>query len=236
MPTIMSNSKITILAVSTHPDDVEAGMGGSIIKFLKSGHDVHIVDLTNGEPTPHGTPEKRREECEKATGLLGVSDRTNLDLPNRFLFDNIESRNKLAEVIRRVRPHIMFLPYWEDAHPDHIQAIQIGEAARFYAKLTKTDLAGEPWYPGRILYYLWSHQRVHISSAFIVDISEEFESKVEAAKSYKSQYAYSEERWQIVNRTMHSCGQYFGSLIGTRYGEPFASREKIGLRDIRDLI
>ena len=233
---LMSNSKITILAVGSHPDDVEAGMGGSILKFLKLGHEAHVVDLTNGEPTPHGTLELRSEECNKASALLGVSGRINLDLPNRYLFDNIESRNKLAEVIRRVRPHIMFLPYWEDSHPDHIQATQIGEAARFYAKLTKTDLAGEPWYPGRILYYLWSHQRIHLSPAFIVDISDEFENKVEAAKSYKSQYAYDEERWQDVKGAMHSCGQYFGSLIGVRYGEPFASREKIGLRDIRDLI
>ena len=232
----MSNSKITILAVGSHPDDVEAGMGGSIIKFLKLGHQVHIVDLTSGEPTPHGTLELRGEECNKASALLGVSGRTNLDLPNRYLFDNIESRNKLAEVIRRVRPHLMFLPYWEDSHPDHIQATQIGEAARFYAKLTKTDLAGEPWYPGRILYYLWSHQRVHLTPAFIVDISDEFENKVEAAKSYKSQYAYDEERWQTVKGAMLSSGLYFGSLIGTRYGEPFASREKLGLRDIRDLI
>ncbi len=232
----MSNSKITVLAVSPHPDDVEAGMGGSILKFLKLGHEVHIVDLTNGEPTPHGTPEIRSDECSKASALLGVSNRTNLDLPNRYLFDNKESRNKLAEVIRRVRPQIMFLPYWEDAHPDHIQATQIGEAARFYAKLTKTDLAGDPWYPGRIIYYLWSHQRVHISPAFIMDISDEFERKVEAVRSYNSQYAYNEERWMSVKRTMLSYGQYFGSLIGVRYGEPFASREKIGLRDISDLI
>ncbi len=77
---------------------------------------------------------------------------------------------------------------------------------------------------------------MHISPAFIVDISDEFENKVEAVKSYKSQYAYNEERWQTVNGTMQSCGQYFGSLIGTRYGEPFASREKFGLRDIRDVI
>ncbi len=232
----MSNPKTTILAVSTHPDDVEAGMGGSIIKFLKLGHEVHIVDLTNGEPTPHGTPELRRQECKKATTLLGVSGRTTLTLPNRYLFDNIESRNKVAEVIRKVRPDILFLPYWEDSHPDHIQATRIGEAARFYAKLTKTDLAGEPWYPGRIFYYLWSHQKVNLSPAFIIDISDEFEKKVEIVKSYKSQFAYSEEKWKGVNRKLYSYGQYYGLLIGTQYGEPFASREKIGLRDIRDLI
>lgn len=227
---------MTILAVGPHPDDVEGGMGGSILKFLKLGHKVHVVDLTNGEPTPHGTTEIRREECEKATSLLGLTSRTTLDFPNRYLFDNVETRGKVAEVIRKVRPDILFLPYWEDAHPDHIQTTMIGEAARFYAKLTKTDMAGGPWYPRRIFYYLWSHQKVHFSPAFVIDISEEFEKKVEVVKSYKSQFAYDEERWRQINGSLQASGQYYGGLIGTKYGEPFASREKIGLRDIGALI
>jgi bacillithiol biosynthesis deacetylase BshB1 len=232
----MANSKLIILAISPHPDDVEGGMGGSIIKFLKLGHEVHIVDLTNGEPTPHGTIETRRKECKKATDLLGLISRTTLNFPNRYLFDNVETREKVAEVIRKVRPDILFLPYWEDAHPDHIQTTQIGEAARFYAKLTKTDMAGEPWYPKRIFYYLWSHLRVHLSPAFIIDISDEFEKKVEVVKSYESQFAFNEEKWKHVNGSLHAYGQYYGALIGTPYGEPFASREKLGLRDIRELI
>ncbi len=233
---LMTDSKVTILAISPHPDDVEGGMGGSMLKFLKLGHKVHVVDLTNGEPTPHGTSEIRSKECEKATNLLGLTSRTTLDFPNRYLFDNVETREKVAEVIRMVRPEILFLPYWEDAHPDHIQTTKIGEAARFYAKLTKTDMAGEPWYPGRVFYYLWSHLRVHLSPAFIIDISDEFEEKVEIVKSYESQFAFSEEKWRHVNRTLHTYGQYYGALIGKPYGEPFASREKIGLRDIREII
>jgi N-acetylglucosamine malate deacetylase 1 len=232
----MTDSKLIILAIGPHPDDVEGGMGGSIIKFLKFGHEVHIVDLTNGEPTPHGTVETRHEECKKATDLLGLTSRATLDLPNRYLFDNIEARKKVAEVIRKVRPDILFLPYWEDAHPDHIQTTQIGEAARFYAKLTKTNMAGEPWYPRRIFYYLWSHLKVHIYPAFIIDISDEYEKKIEVVKSYESQFAFNAERWNSVNRSVHTCAQYYGSLIGTKYGEPFASREKLGLRDIRDLL
>ncbi len=165
-----------------------------------------------------------------------MSERTTLDLPNRYLFDNVESRNKVAQVIRKVRPDILFLPYWEDAHPDHLQATRIGEAARFYAKLSKTDLIGEPWYTGRIFYYLWSHQKVNLSPDFIIDISDEFEKKVEAVKTYKSQFVYNEERWKDVSRTLHSYGQYFGLLIGTQYGEPFVSREKLGLSDIRGIL
>jgi len=232
----MDDPKVTILAVGPHPDDVEGGMGGSILKFLELGHKVHIVDLTNGEPTPHGTEEIRRKECEMATNLLGLTSRVTLDFPNRYLFDNVESRKKVAEVIRNVRPDILFLPYWEDAHPDHIQTTKIGEAARFYAKLTKTDMTGEPWYPKRVFYYLWSHLRVHLSPAFIIDISGEYGKKVEVVRSYASQFTYDEERWRLINGSLQACGQYFGRLIGAQYGEPFACREKIGLRDIRDLI
>jgi bacillithiol biosynthesis deacetylase BshB1 len=232
----MTDSKFTVLAVSTHPDDVECGMGGSIIKLLKLGHKVHVVDLTNGEPTPHGEPELRRRECEMATNLLALTSRITLDFPNRYLFDNVEVRKKVAEVIRKVKPEILFLPYWEDAHPDHLQAAQIGEAARFYAKLTKTDMAGGPWYPKRIFYYQWTHLRVQFTPAFILDISDEFEKKVKVVKSYASQFAFSDDKWHSVSGLLHAYGHYYGELIGTRYGEPFACREKIGLRDIGGII
>ena len=109
--------------------------------------------------------------------MLGVKSRTVLDLPNRYLMDGIETRKKVATVIRKIRPQVLFLPYWIDAHPDHVQATQIGEAARFYAKLTKSDIPGEPCYPDHIFYYLCSHFRLHITPSFILDISREFEKK-----------------------------------------------------------
>jgi len=232
----MNDSQVTVLAVSPHPDDVECGMGGSIINFIKLGHEVHVVDLTNGEPTPHGTPEIRQRECDKATSLLGLTSRTTLDFPNRYLFDTIDVRKKVAEIIRKVKPEILFLPYWEDAHPDHVEAARIGEAARFYAKLTKTDMAGDSWYPRRILYYQWTHLRVQISPAFILDISDVFGKKVEVVKSYESQFAFTVDKWKCVNNSLHSYGQYYGELIGAHYGEPFVCREKIGLRDIGGLL
>lgn len=225
-----------ILTIGTHPDDVDAGMGGSIIKFSKTGHEVHIVDLTNGEPTPYGSPEKRKTEWEKASTILKCQSRTVLDLPNRYLFDSVDARKKVAEEIRRIKPDILFIPYWEDAHPDHIQATQISEAARFYAKLTKTDMKYEAWYPKHVFYYLWSHLNVHISPAFIIDISAEFDEKINATKAFQSQYMYSDEQWKRVEYKIHSICRYFGSLIGVQYGEPFASREKLGLNDIGDIV
>ncbi len=225
-----------ILTIGTHPDDIDAGMGGTIIKFSKIGHHIDVVDLTNGEPTPYGSPEIRKKEWEKASTLLKIQSRTVLDLPNRYLFDTVHARKKLAEEIRKLKPEILFLPYWEDAHPDHIQATQIGESAKFYAKLTKTDMQYEPWYPKHVFYYLWSHLNTHLNPAFIIDITAEFNEKILAVKAFQSQYMYSEEQWERVENKIISICQYYGSLIGVKYGEPFASREQLGLKDIRDLI
>ena len=225
-----------ILAVGPHPDDVEGGIGGTLIKLSRMGCDVHVVDLTNGEPTPHGSPEIRRSEWEQASAILGVRSRTVLDLPNRYLMDTIDARTKLAEVIRLKRPEIMLVPYWEDAHPDHVQATRIAEAARFYAKFTKTSMAGEPWYPARIFYYICSHLRVYMEPAFIFDVSDVHDLKMEACHTYQSQFAYDEERWKMIGGLIGAYGRYYGELIRVQFGEPFAAKEKLGLRDIRDVV
>ncbi len=139
----------TVLAIGAHPDDVEIGMGGTIAALVAAGHRVTILDLTNGEPTPMGSPERRRAESEEAARVLGVARRITLGLPNRYLEDTVENRTAVAEVIREVRPELLFIPYWVDAHPDHVAAERLSEAARFYAKLTKTEMRGEPFYPAR---------------------------------------------------------------------------------------
>ncbi|NQT21132.1 MAG: bacillithiol biosynthesis deacetylase BshB1 [Planctomycetes bacterium] len=226
----------TILAVGPHPDDVEGGIGGTIIKLSRMGYAVHIVDLTNGEPTPHGSPAIRKKEWEKSSEILGIESRTVLDLPNRYLMDSVEARIKLAEVIRLKRPDVMFVPYWEDAHPDHIQATKIAEAARFYAKLTKTDMAGEPWYPSKLFYYICSHLRVYMDPAFILDVSDVHKEKMIACKTYGSQFAYDEQRWKFISGLINAYGLYYGQLIRAEYGEPFAAKENLALSDIRDIL
>ncbi|MGQ3683835.1 MAG: PIG-L family deacetylase [Candidatus Loosdrechtia sp.] len=229
-------SMTTILAVGPHPDDIEAGMGGSIIKFVTLGYDVHLLDMTNGEPTPFGSPEIREKEWKQASALLGVKSRTVLDLPNRYLMDGIEARKKVAAVIRQVRPEVIFLPYWIDAHPDHTQTTLIGEAARFYAKFTKSDIPGDPCYPAQIFYYLCSHFRLHVMPSFVLDISREFEKKLAIAGVYQSQFAYDDARWEHISGAITAKNRYYGNLIRADYGEPFMSRELVGLKDIRDLL
>ncbi len=223
-----------VLAIGPHPDDVEIGMGGTLLVLRASGHDVAVCDLTNGEPTPIGTPERRSAEAREAAEVLGV-ERITLEMPNRYLLDSVEHRNQLAEVIRRVRPDLLFLPFWVDAHPDHVAAAALGEAARFYAKLTRTSIPGEPHYPPRVLHFFSTHYRIHVRPSFIVDVSAHLETKMRAVGAYRSQFG-PERGNEWILKEIRAHARYFGSLIGTEYGEPFASREEIGLRGLEQLL
>ena len=224
-----------LLVIGAHPDDVEIGMGGTIAASVRQGHRVTILDLTDGEPTPMGSPERRRAESEAAARALGVERRITLPLPNRYLVDTVENRAAIAEVIRDVRPEILFLPYGVDAHPDHVAAERLGEAARFYAKLTKTEMRGDPHYPRRILHFFCTHYRLHVDPACIIDISDQIERKLESIACYRSQF--NEERGNTgVLDAIRTVAAYWGTRIRRPYGEPFASKEAIGLTNLENLL
>jgi len=222
------------LAIGPHPDDVEIGMGGTILALRGQGHEVTLCDLTNGEPTPIGTPERRAREAAEAARILGVP-RITLEMPNRYLADTVENRMRVAEVIRRVRPDILFIPYWVDAHPDHVAAAGLCEAARFYAKLTKTSIPGEPLLPRRVLHFFTTHYRLHPDVTFILDISPHIGRKLEAVRAYGSQFGPERGNEEFFVKLRQWNG-YFGDLIGRAYGEPFACREEIGLTGLDQLV
>ena len=113
---------LDILVIAPHPDDAEISVGGTIAVSLQQNLRVGVIELTSGEPTPHGSLKIRRCETQKSTEILGLSWRANLDLPNRSLQPTLEARRKLAEIFRTVRPQIILAPYWQDAHPDHVAA------------------------------------------------------------------------------------------------------------------
>src|SRR5260221_337446 len=113
---------LDVLAVATHPDDAEIGVGGTLICCHRQKLRVGVVDLTSGEPTPHGSPEIRTAETAAATRILSLDWRHNLGLPNRSLEPTLEARRALAAVFRLTRPRLILAPYWEDSHPDHIAA------------------------------------------------------------------------------------------------------------------
>lgn len=220
---------LDVLAIGAHPDDVEIGMGASLIKLKQEGFKTGILDLTDGEPTPFGTVEKRKKEREEAAEKLNLDFRRTLDLPNRYLQDTIEARKKVAAVIRETRAHLLFFSHWEDAHPDHKAAVDICEASRFYSKLTKTDIKGEPYYPLKVFYYYASHLRVRESPSFIMDVSDLFDQKIEVIKSYKSQFLENEKNQASIDNARKKA-EYWGGRIRVKYGEPFLSKEELGLK------
>jgi bacillithiol biosynthesis deacetylase BshB1 len=227
---------LDVLVVSPHPDDAELGMSGAILKLKAEGRSVGVLDLTSGEPTPLGSPEIRAQETAAATEILGLDWRENLGLPNRSLEPTLEARAKLAGVFRQTRPRWVFAPYWVDAHPDHVAATQLIEAARFWAKLTKTDVPGEPHYPERILYYYCVHLRLIPQPAFVLDISDYWPQKQAAIECYRSQFIEGRPEGPTLIDRLRDQASTWGWSIGARYGEPFASREPIGLGSLSMLV
>jgi len=210
------NEKLDVIVVAPHPDDAELGMGGAILKMLERGLKVGILDLTSGEPTPHGSPEIRQSETDAATKVLGVSWRRNLGLPNRSLEATLDARRQLAIVFRETHPDWIFAPYWTDAHPDHVAATQLVEQARFWSKLSKTDMPGP---------------------AFVLDISDQWEAKRRSIECYQSQFVEGREHLDpsFIDQLEYEAA-YWGKTIGVKYGEPFTSREPIGLSGFGELI
>jgi len=227
---------LDVLVVAPHPDDAEIGVGGTILRCRRDGLRVGVIDLTNGEPTPHGTPEIRATETRSATEILDLTFRENLGLPNRSLQNTLEARRELASLFRLTRPRIILAPYWDDVHPDHISASRLVDDARFWAKLTKTDMPGEPFWPPKIFYFWSIHLRIHPKPAFVFDISQAIEEKMAAVRCYESQF--------ITGRTtefpsalddIRDRARYWGWTIGTSFAEPLASREEIGISSFNAL-
>lgn len=223
-----------VLCVGAHPDDIEIGMGGTVAGMVRRGSAVAFLDLTDGEPTPHGTPHTRVEEARRAAEALGVEERITLDLPNRSLADTPEARAKVAEVIRRLRPDVMFVPFAEDAHPDHMAACALATAARFQAKYTKTDMAGEPHYVRRLYQHYAVHLRTGQTPSFVVDVTEDLDSKREALECYESQFTANPANRHVIEMVLDQA-RYWGSLIGAPFGEPFASPEMLAVGCPSDL-
>jgi bacillithiol biosynthesis deacetylase BshB1 len=225
------------LIVAPHPDDAELGMGGTIVRLIERGWRLGILDLTSGEPTPLGTPERRVAETAAANAALGNPWRKNLGLPNRSLEPALIHRRELAAIFRQVRPRLIFAPYWEDAHPDHTAATKLVEDARFWSKLTKSDIPGEPFHPSRILYYFSVHLRIAERPNLLIDISAQLQAKLSALKCYRSQLLDNQPENQrgiidsVCDRT-----RYWGHLAGVAHAEPFASREPVALHGLDQLL
>lgn len=228
---------LDVLVVAAHPDDAEISVGGLMAVSLQQGLSVGVLDLTDGEPTPFGSVEIRARETRAASETLGLTWRENLGLSNRNLRDTDDARFALAAVFRRTRPKLILSHYWEDAHPDHVAASALCDAARFWAKLSKTDIPGERFHPPKMLYYLSVHLRNQPKASCVIDVSSGIEPKMAAIRCYESQViAGRSTEPPTVLDDIRDRARYWGWTIGTHYAEPLFSKEEIGLRSIGNLL
>jgi N-acetylglucosamine malate deacetylase 1 len=238
---------LDVLALAAHRDDVEQTCGGTMLKMAQRGLRTGILDLTQGEMGTRGTLEDRAREATDAARILKASFRHALDIPDGRVENSWENRLKIARVIREQRPRVLVLPYWQGRHPDHYTASTLGYEAAFLSGLRKlgntpgsstgpladvvTQLA--PHRPFKIIYASLYYD---VRPSFVVDISDQFEARLQALMAYKSQYAdqsagsglFPQEK-EIRSR-LESMASFYGLLAGVKYAEPFVQKE-VGLVD-----
>jgi bacillithiol biosynthesis deacetylase BshB1 len=236
---------LDILAIAAHRDDVEQTCGGTLLKSALQGKRTGILDLTQGELGTRGSAEDRKNEAEAAAAILKVSWRSALDIPDGRVENTWENRLKIARVIREQRPRVVILPYWKGRHPDHYTCSVVGYEACFLAGLTKladsaeTKRAGmnehfaklKPHRPFKIVYATLYYD---IRPSFVVDITAQFEARLESIYAYKTQFSDQEAgkndfpaHAEIRDRVAAMAG-YYGLFAGVKYAEPFLQKE-IGL-------
>lgn len=177
--------KLDILVFGAHADDAEIGMAGTIAKHTAAGLKVGLCDLTAAEMSSNGTVERRQEEAQQAADILGAAVRTNLGLPDRGLNGSPEQVAAITAEIRRFAPDIVFAPYWEDRHPDHIACSKLVEEAVFNAKLRKY-MPDKPAVPAPQLYFYFINDTGRTD--LLVDVSAEYALKEQALSCYISQF------------------------------------------------
>lgn len=228
---------LDVLVVAPHPDDAEISVGGTISASRRQNLRVGVVELTTGEPTPHGSVEIREQETQAATKVLGLSWRSNLRLPNRSLVPTLEARRQLAEVFRLTRPRIILAPYWQDAHPDHVAASGLCDDARFWSKLSRSDMDGDPFWPPQLLHYFSIHLRIHPAASVVMDITEDIDVKMRAVECYASQLVTGRsQEFPTVLDDIRDRARYWGWAIGKGFGEPLVNRESVGIQTLNSLL
>ena len=229
---------LDIVAIAAHPDDVEQTCGGTLLRMAEMGYRCGVLDLTAGEMGSRGTPEIRIRESQAAAAKLQLAWRGNTRLPDARLENTITVRMSLAGEIRNLRPRVVILPYWEARHPDHYRAGEIGYESCFLAGLRKLDEDTPPHRPSKIIY---SSMYAHVSPSFVVDITNQFERRMESLFAYESQYGKSDSAADLfpdqseIRERLAGVARFYGNLIGVKYGEPFVIKEMLRVDDITTL-
>jgi len=230
----MDNSpKLDVLAVAAHRDDIEITCGGTIIKLTDKGKKVGVLDLTRGEMGTRGTADEREREAFVASDLMALAWRDNLSLPDADVEVNRENKIEIAKVIRQSRPSLVILPFWQQRHPDHLSANLLGYDACYLSGLTKLDIGGEPHRPRKIIY---SSSFRDVRHSFFVDITDQFQRKLESVRAYKSQFGSAQSKMIFkpgvdIFEYMTVTAKYYGQMVGADYAEAFSIRENILIDD-----
>lgn len=228
----MANESIAeVLAIAAHRDDVEQTCGGTLLRMRAQGLRTAILDLTRGEAGTRGTAAQREAEAAEAAQILGVTSREALDIPDGCVENTYENRVKIVQVLRRIRPRVVILPYWAGRHPDHYTTSTLGYEACFLSGLAKLDTGTAPHRPFKVVY---ASLYADVRPSFVVDISPYIEDRHRALVAYRSQYANQQTgsglfvpEEEIRERTFAEA-RHYGLLAGVTYGEPFVQKE-VGL-------
>ena len=238
--------KLDLLAIAAHPDDVELGCSGTLIKEVKRGKKVGIIDLTQGELGTRGTVETRYAEAAEAARIMGIHVRENLKMRDGFFKNDEEHQVQVIRVLRKYRPEIVIANILEDRHPDHGKGGWLVYDACFLSGLRQVktmDDEGreqEKWRPKMLLHYI---QDRFYEPNIIIDISNEWEQRMEAIRAYKTQFhdPNSTEPQSYLSTpefidALHARARLLGKRIGVKYGEGFVSKKSIGLDNLDALV
>jgi bacillithiol biosynthesis deacetylase BshB1 len=232
--------QVDVLAIAAHRDDVELTCGGTLARAADQGHRTGILDLTAGEAGTRGSAALRADEAARAAEILGVTERLNAGLPDAHLQNTEEARVRVVEAIRYFAPRVVILPFPVGRHPDHRIAAELGRDACYLAGLAKYPGAGTAHRPFKLIYAL-AYREDPVKPTFVVDISAQFERKMLAIRSYSSQFDDATSAGEIfpTGQDLYSlvetqCSHY-GSLIRSRYGEPFFTHETVLIDDVMRL-
>lgn len=233
MSLVPEDFRADVLAIAAHRDDVEQTCGGTLLRMAARGLRTAILDLTQGEAGTRGSAKERAAEAEEAARILGVGWREALRFPDGAIENTFENRVEIARVLRRLRPRVVILPYWQARHPDHAIVAALGYEACFLSGLKKVDTGAEPFRPFKIVY---ASLYADVRPSFVVDITPFIEQRHQALMAYRSQYANQQAggglfvpEEEIRERTLAEA-RHYGLLAGVRFGEPFVQKE-VGLVD-----
>ena len=233
--------KLDVLAIGAHPDDIDLSCGGTVIKLTRQGYKVGLVDITQGELGTRGSADIRAKEADTARVILGAVVRDNLRIPDGNIENSPANRLKLIRLIRRYRPDVLLIPHHTDRHPDHEHAHVLCRESWFFAGLQRivtedTGVSQEPWRPRAYYHFM---QWFEFDPSFIVDVTEEYEQRMEAVRAFRSQFfdPESNERSTILStpeflEMLRARLENYGDRIGKKYGEPFYSPAPVEVRDL----